>query len=98
MAEVITKPTSDQLLERIFNYMHLLFEEKELSKILELLNDLGKTLVYSDRCSFWFWDKKAKQLWTLAAHGVNKITIAENTGLVGYSVMNNGKNFSSAFF
>lgn len=89
MAEVITKPTSDQLLERIFHYMHLLFEEKELSKILELLNDLGKTLVYSDRCSFWFWDKKAKQLWTLAAHGVNKITIAENTGLVGYSVMNN---------
>ena len=89
MSECSSKPTSDELLERIFYYMHCLFEEKELSKILELLNDLGKTLVYSDRCSFWFWDKKAKQLWTLAAHGVNKITIPENAGLVGYSILNN---------
>ncbi len=81
--------SSDELLEKIFYYMERLFEEKELSTTLHLLTDLGKTLVNSDRASFWFWDKKNHQLWTLAALDINKITIPENSGLVGASVINN---------
>ena len=69
--------------------MERLFEEKELSETLHLLTDLGKTLVNSDRASFWFWDKKNHQIWTLAALDISKITIPENTGLVGASIMNN---------
>ncbi len=81
--------SSDELLEKIFYYMERLFEEKELSETLHLLTDLGKTLVNSDRASFWFWDKKNHQIWTLAALDISKITIPENTGLVGASIMNN---------
>lgn len=81
--------SSDELLEKIFYYMERLFEEKELSTTLHLLTDLGKTLVNSDRASFWFWDTKKHEIWTLAALDINKITIPENTGLVGASVMNN---------
>lgn len=81
--------TSDELLERIFSHMEKLFQEKELSKVLNLLTDLGKDLVGSDRCSFWYWDKRTHQIWTLAAHDVSKITIPENSGLVGYSIINN---------
>lgn len=83
------KPTSDELLEQIFNNMHRLFNEKELSRTMALLNDLGKILVYSDRCSFWYWDKRSRQLWTLAAHDVGKITVADDAGLVGFAVQNN---------
>ena len=83
------KPTSDELLEQIFDCMQELFEQKEFSRTLSSLNTLGKTLVGSDRCSFWYWDKRNHQLWTLAATGVDKIIIPENTGLVGASIMNN---------
>ena len=69
--------------------MERLFDEKELSSTLHLLTDLGKTLVNSDRASFWFWDKKHHEIWTMAALDISKITIPENTGLVGASIINN---------
>ena len=65
------------------------FEEKELSTTLFLLTDLGKTLVNSDRASFWFWDKRKHTVWTLAALGTDTIEVPENSGLVGASMMNN---------
>ena len=81
--------SSDELLEKIFYYMSRLFEEKELSKTLFLLTDLGKTLVNSDRASFWFWDKRKHVAWTLAALGIDTITVPENTGLVGAAMSGN---------
>ncbi|MBQ7972097.1 MAG: sensor domain-containing diguanylate cyclase [Lachnospiraceae bacterium] len=81
--------SSDELLEKIFYYMQRLFEEKELSSTLVLLTDLGRTLVNSDRASFWFWDKKKHQVWTLAALEIGKITIPEGSGLIGASIQNN---------
>ncbi len=81
--------TSDELLEKIFYYMERLFEEKELSATLLLLTDLGKTLVHSDRASFWFWDKKHHEIWTMAALGIQKITVPEDKGIVGAAIMNN---------
>lgn len=81
--------SSDELLEKIFYYMSRLFEEKELSTTLFLLTDLGKTLVNSDRASFWFWDRRKHTVWTLAALGTDTISVPENSGLVGASMMNN---------
>ena len=81
--------TSDELLEKIFYCMERLFEENELSGALHLLTELGKALVNSDRASFWFWDKKKHEIWTMAALDISKITIPENTGLVGAAIMNN---------
>lgn len=80
---------SDELLEKIFFYMENLFEEKDLSETLMLLTDLGKTLVNSDRASFWFWDQKRHEAWTLAASDIGKIIVPENTGLIGTALMNN---------
>ncbi len=81
--------SSDEILEKIFYYMSRLFEEKELSTTLFLLTDLGKTLVNSDRASFWFWDKRRHVVWTLAALGTDTITIPENSGLVGAAMSGN---------
>ncbi len=89
MENVKNTLSSDELLEKIFYCMERLFEENELSGALQLLTELGKTLVNSDRASFWFWDKKKHEIWTLAALDISKITIPENTGLVGASIMNN---------
>ena len=81
--------SSDELLEKIFYYMSRLFEEKELSTTLFLLTDLGKTLVNSDRASFWFWDRRKHVIWTLAALGIDTISIPEDSGLVGASMQGN---------
>lgn len=90
MADEIKRyPGSDETLEKIFYYMNELFEEKEFSRTLALLTDMGKTLVNSDRASFWFWDKRNKQVWTMAALNIDKIIIPENTGLIGASILNN---------
>lgn len=80
---------SEDLLEKIFYYMSKMFEEKEFSTTIELLTDLGRTLVNSDRASFWFWDKRKHQYWTMAASDNEKITVDEEAGIVGASIATN---------
>lgn len=53
------------------------------TEVFRLLTELAKTLVNADRASFWKWDKRSHTLWTTAAVGTGRITIPEDTGLVG---------------
>lgn len=80
---------AEELLERIFYYMTKLVEIKEFSGTVDLLTDLGSTIVNSDRASFWFWDTNSKQYWTLSAQGNGRITIPEGTGIVGKAITEN---------
>ncbi len=81
--------SADELLEKIFFYMEQLFSEKDLSETIMLLTDLGKTLTNSDRASFWFWDQKRHEAWTLAALDIGKIIVPESSGLIGASLLEN---------
>ncbi len=83
---------SDELLNSIFSITENLYKEMccsdddvsdDHAKIFRLLTDLGRTLVNSDRASFWKWDKRKHELWTTAAVGTGRITIPEGTGMVG---------------
>lgn len=89
------QPTSDELLSQIFDITQGLYDEMSVYKksegdthikIYRLLAELGRTLVNSDRCSFWKWDKRRKKLTTTAAVGEDTIEIDEGTGLVGMSL------------
>lgn len=80
------KNHAEQLLEQIFLYMSELVNEKDFSRTLILLTELGKSLVGSERASFWYWDQKMHQYWTLAALGRDKICVPEGTGIVGASI------------
>lgn len=80
---------AEELLEKIFHYMNELIDEKEFSTTIQILTDLGRTLVNSDRASFWFWDKRSRQHWTIVALENGKITVPEGTGVVGDSIMKN---------
>ena len=82
-------PNSDETLTQIFDYMNRLFNEKEFSKTIILLTEMGKTLVHSDRASFFFWDKEKHEAWTLAALNTDVIRVPEDKGLIGASIMNN---------
>lgn len=83
------QPSSDEQLERIFECMEELFVEKDFKRTIKLLTNLGKVLVDSDRASFWFWDKETHELRTLAASQIGWISVPEDAGVVGCSVMNN---------
>ena len=80
---------AEELLEKIFTYMSRVMETKEFSKTIKLLTDLGKTLVNSDRASFWFYDQAKGKYWTIAASGTSKITVPAGTGIIGASIENN---------
>lgn len=79
---------AEEMLEQIFYYMNQLVDEKEFIPTLLLLTDLGRTLVNSERASFWYWDRKQKQYWTLAASESGKIVVPEGSGIIGASIQN----------
>lgn len=83
---------SDDVLGEIFNITDKLYKEMCSNKendhatLFNYITELGKTIVGSDRASFWKWDKSRNELWTTSATGVDKIVIPDNTGLVGKSL------------
>lgn len=79
----------ETMLEKIFFYMNQLVGEKGFLSTILLLTDLGRTLASSDRASFWYWDKKKKQYWTIVALGCDRIVVEEGCGIVGASIQNN---------
>ena len=81
--------SSEEMLEKIFYYMNKLVAEKEFYNALTILTDLGKTLVNAHRASFWYRDEKKKQYWTMAADGIERITVPMGKGIVGASIENN---------
>jgi len=50
-----------------------------------ILADLGKRLVLTDRCTVWLYNPMEHQLWTIVAHGVDRIVIPADSGFVGHS-------------
>ncbi len=83
-----TSLNAEELLEQIFYYMNQLVNEKEFSAIIRLLTDMGRTLVNSERASFWYWDVRKKQYWTIAASDSERIMVPEGSGIIGASLQN----------
>ena len=80
------------LLNNIYEITDSLYKDmcmsssKDHALLFSYLTDLGKTIVDADRASFWKWDKRKGELWTMSATGVDKIVIPDSTGLVGKSL------------
>ena len=60
-------------LSSITGTMSRLCTETRLPAVLDLLTALTRELVSCDRVSFWFWDKPAGRLWTLAASSSGRL-------------------------
>lgn len=61
-------------------------DSKDHALLFSYLSELGKTIVDADRASFWKWDKRKGEIWTMSATGVDKIVIPDSTGLVGKAI------------
>ena len=84
-----TLEDNGRMLKSIFEISDRLYKDmcmnssRDHELLFSYLTELGKTIVDADRASFWKWDKRKGQLWTMSATGVDKIVIPDNTGLVG---------------
>lgn len=76
----------EEMLEQIFHCMNRLASERDFDSAILILTELGRMLVNADRASFWYWDMKNKQYWTIAALDSGKIVIPEGTGIVGAAI------------
>lgn len=85
----ISVDSPETLLEKIFFYMNKLVGDKDFLSTILLLTDMGRTLAGSDRASFWYWDKKKKQYWTIVALECDRIVVEEGFGIIGASIQNN---------
>jgi len=81
--------TSDKLLDIVFTSIAKISAERSADKILELLADLGKQITHADRCTVWVYNTKDALLWTKVAHGIDKVTISVQTGVVGFCIREN---------
>lgn len=77
---------SDLLLSTIFEYMGKMSTETDITKMLSLLSDLGTKLVQADRCTVWLHEITTQRVWTVAGHGVDRISINDTSGFVGRSI------------
>jgi len=74
---------TDQL-QTIFHYIGKISNERDLDALLVLLADMGRDLIFADRCTVWLIDAKAGTLWTRVAHGMPRTSIDIQSGMVGY--------------
>ena len=77
---------SEEMIQLIFSYITQISAERSAENILMLLADMGRRLVYADRCTVWMVNHKKETLWTKVAHGIDPIDIALSSGIVGRCV------------
>jgi HD-GYP domain-containing protein (c-di-GMP phosphodiesterase class II) len=75
-----------RMLETIFEYVALISKEKDVDRILTLLADLGRELVAADRCTLWLLDSSKTKLWSIVAHGMPRIVVPSDKGVVSYAI------------
>ncbi|MBE5882333.1 MAG: diguanylate cyclase [Lachnospiraceae bacterium] len=81
--------SAEELLENIFFHINQLTAENDFPTTILNLTNLGRTLVNSDRASFWVWDRRNRQHFTIVALDNGKITVPEGKGIVGASILKN---------
>ncbi|WP_404407311.1 HD domain-containing phosphohydrolase [Jeotgalibacillus malaysiensis] len=74
---------AEELLKIIFEFASKLAHENDLDQLHLLMAEMGKSLTLADRCTLWIADHSEGKLWTKIAHGIDRIEIPIDSGLVG---------------
>ncbi|MDZ5713328.1 HD domain-containing phosphohydrolase [Jeotgalibacillus haloalkalitolerans] len=74
---------AEELLKIIFEFASKLAHENDLDQLHLLMAEMGRRLTLADRCTLWIADPSEKKLWTKIAHGIDRIEIPIDSGLVG---------------
>ena len=83
----IEKLDANQLLKIIFDYMSKISSANQLKDVLVLMANMGKEMIFADRCTVWLIDERNEELYTAVAHGVDELRIPLNSGIVGHAIL-----------
>ncbi len=83
--------SSNEILELVFVYLTEVSSLRVHDEIIDVLANMGKALTGSDRCTVWVVSDDRKTIWTKVAHGIERLEIPIDSGIVGSSIMNKKK-------
>ena len=82
---------ANEILELIFIYLTEVSALREHDEIIGVLANMGKALTSSDRCTVWVVSDDRKTIWTKVAHGIDRLELPIDSGIVGSSIINKEK-------
>ena len=68
------------------NFGRELLDKNSLVEGLPLISKYAKDVIGAQRCSIFIYDDQKKEFWTTISDGVEKIIVAADKGLVGYTL------------
>ncbi|TFE02135.1 HD domain-containing phosphohydrolase [Jeotgalibacillus salarius] len=74
---------AEELLKIIFEFASKLAHENDLDQVHLLMAEMGRRLTLADRCTLWIAEPSEEKIWTKIAHGIDRIEIPIDSGLVG---------------
>jgi HD-GYP domain-containing protein (c-di-GMP phosphodiesterase class II) len=72
-----------QKLQSILEVAKAMTAERQVGRLLGLVNDAAAMVAEADRCSIFVVDRDRRELWTPVAHGTAEIRIALGAGIAG---------------
>ncbi len=92
---MIENEKDNSVLEEIYDIAFSFYKKMEDAvsfdqlEVIRVFSELGRTMVNSERASFWKWEKEEHKVVTSASTGTKRIEIADSTGLVGRALREN---------
>lgn len=77
-----------EILELVFVHLAEVSSLKSYDEILSVLAGMGRALTSADRCTIWVVSDDRKSIWTKVAHGVDRLEIPIESGIVGNAIKN----------
>jgi GAF domain-containing protein len=71
---------------KLTEFARELLTKRSLEEGIPLISKYAKDVLDAERCSIFIYDNMKHQLWTTIADGVDRITLSDKKGLVGYTI------------
>lgn len=82
----MSKETDTKKMQLLLQYAAKIAETRELDNLLAEIADMGRLLIGADRSTVWLLDEERGTLWSKLAHGVSRIEVPMDSGVVGEAV------------
>ena len=83
------KRSTEELLTFVFDSINRIAGLRSRDRLLPELAQMGRDIVFADRCTIWILNKRTHMLWTKVAQDVAPFEMSADMGLVGCGIEKN---------
>lgn len=80
-----------EILEMIMVYLTEVSASRDHDDVIRILASMGKALTSADRCTVWIVNEEKQTIWTQIAHGIDRLELPIDSGIVGSAITNQEK-------